>query len=515
MPSRKQLPIGIHTFEQIRGRNMIYVDKTRMIKSLWDGSSVYFLSRPRRFGKSLLLDTIHQLVVGRNELFTGLWIEDKWDWSVVYPVVRFDFGAGVLHTKEDLNERIFTILQNTSNEYNTPLRGKTSRSQFLNLLMDLERKYQQKVVVLVDEYDKPILDNFTKPESAEIMRQGLRDLYSVLKAQQESLRFVLLTGVSKFAKVSVFSGLNNLEDISLTERYGNICGYTQADLEREFVDWLDGVDLEMVKRWYNGYNFLGDPVYNPFDVLLFLRNRQYKNYWFETGTPDFLLQLMREQNFSLPQLESLYSTDDLMNKFDVENLIIEGFFFQTGYLTIKEVQILPMGMPQYRLGFPNLEVQYSLSSLFLSTCSPRRFEFHLQQELTKGILEGQPERFEAPLKQFFSSIPFDWFKFSKMEKYEGYWSSLIYAMLAMLGVNLKAEDTTNQGRLDLCLYYQEHYYLLEFKMTSNNEDPIEQIKSKGYAQKYQQKGREIWAVGITFDKEAMNITKFQTEKLFG
>jgi len=494
---------------------MVYVDKTKIIKSLWDGGAVYFLSRPRRFGKSLLVDTIHQLVVGRKALFEGLWIADKWDWEVTYPVVRFDFGAGIVRTRAELDSKIRLYLECAAKEYGVELADDIPSSQFHRLLLKLEQKYQQRVVVLIDEYDKPILDNFTDREAAEVMRQGLRDLYSVLKAQQESLRFVLLTGVSKFAKVSVFSGLNNLEDISLTAAYGNICGYTQVDLERDFAEWLDGVDLDLVRKWYNGYSFLGDPVYNPFDVLLFLRNRQFKNYWFETGTPDFLLQLMREQDFSLPQPESFYSTDDLMNKFDADHLIIEGFFFQTGYLTIKEVLTLFDGSLQFRLGFPNLEVKKSLSSLFLSTSSPRRFEFHLQQELTRAILAGEPERFEAPLKQFFSSIPFDWFKHSKMEKYEGYWASLIYAMLAMLGVNLKAEDTTNRGRLDLCLYYQQHYYLIEFKMTSNSQDPIAQIKSKGYAEKYQQEGREIWAVGITFDKQAMNITDFQTEKLWG
>ena len=511
--SKRLLPIGIHTFEKIREKNLIYIDKTEMIHSLLTKGEVYFLSRPRRFGKSLLLDTIHQLAKGRKELFSGLWIEDKWDWSQKYPVLRFDFGSGIVHTRAELDSKIRLYLEQAAKTYDVELAEDIPSSQFHRLLRRLTEKYDQKVVVLVDEYDKPILDNFTNRETSEVMRQGLRDLYSVLKAQQESLRFVLLTGVSKFAKVSVFSGLNNLEDISLSPMYGDICGYTQADLEREFVDWLDGVDLEQVKQWYNGYNFLGSSVYNPFDVLLYLKNRQLRNYWFETGTPDFLVELMKKQNYSLPQLESFYSTDDLMNKFDADHLVIEGFFFQTGYLTIKETITLFDGSMQFRLGFPNLEVQKSLSSLFLSTCSPRRFEFHLQQEITRAIVEGQPERFEAPLKQFFSSIPFDWYKFSGMEKYEGYWASLIYSMLAMLGVYLKAEDTTNQGQLDLCLYYDRHYYLIEFKMTTNSKDPIQQIKDKRYAEKYKQAGREIWAVGITFDKDAMNISKFQTERL--
>jgi hypothetical protein len=204
-----------------------------------------------------------------------------------------------------------------------------------------------------------------------------------------------------------------------------------------------------------------------------------------------------------------------MNKFDTNHIVIEGFFFQTGYLTIKEELTLLDGSVQFRLGFPNLEVKRSLSLLFMSVCSPRKFEYHLQQELIKGVLQGKPELFEDPLHQFFSSLPFDWFKFSGMEKYEGYWSSLIYSIFATIGVHLQAEDTTNRGKVDLCLFYESRYYLIEFKMSNNNEDPIAQIKNKGYADKYKQPGREIWAVGITFDTHEKNISKFQTEKLFG
>ena len=510
--SQKLLPIGVHTFEQIRERNFVYVDKTQMLHSLWEGGSVYFLSRPRRFGKSLLIDTIHQLVLGRKELFTGLWILDKWDWDVVYPVVRFDFGAGTLHTKDDLDERISNILCNHSTKYAVELRGRSLRSQFLNLLMDLDQKYKQKVVVLVDEYDKPILDNLKDVKASEIMRDGLRDIYSVLKSQQASLRFVLLTGVSKFAKVSIFSGLNNLQDISLTAEFATLCGYTQKDVETQFVDWLDGVNMPLMKKWYNGYSFNGEPIYNPFDVLLYLNNKEFKNYWFETGTPDFLVQLIKDSNYSLPDLEQFYSTDDLMNRFDVNNFIIEGFFFQTGYLTIKDSQTLGDGQVSYRLGFPNLEVQKSMSSLFLMKCTPRRLDFRLGQQISRAVLEGKPALMEAPIKQFLNSIPFDWYKFHKMDKYEGYWSSLIYAMFATIGLFLKAEDTSNRGRLDLCLYYETTIFLIEFKMTSNAKDPIQQIKDSGYAGKYRDGQNQIWLVGMTFDHETRNLSKFQWEK---
>ena len=509
---RKYLPIGIHTFEQVRAGNFVYVDKTPMLYSLWNTGRVYFLSRPRRFGKSLLIDTLEQLCRGRKELFEGLWIYDKWDWETTYPVVRIDFGAGITHDKAVLESRLRLSLKECAEYYGVALQEDPNvANQLRMLLTDLERHCKQPVVVLVDEYDKPILDNFTNPEIAEVMRDGLRDIYSVLKAQQESLRLVLLTGVSKFAKVSVFSGLNNLEDISLSPMYGNICGYTQEDLQSDFVEWLDGVDLDLVKTWYNGYNFLGEKVYNPFDVLLYLKNRQFKNYWFETGTPDFLLQLMQEAHVSLPELENYYSTDELLNKFDHNNLVMEGFFFQTGYLTIKEVIDNYDGSLLFRLGYPNHEVKRSMSSLFLHTNAPRRLPNHLQMQMTRAIIEGKPELIEAPIKQFLASIPFDWYKFSKMDQYEGYWSSLIYSIFSMIGVFLQAEDTTNMGRVDLSLRWEQHLFLIEFKMDQSSKDPIEQIKERGYIEKYAEPGRRIWFVGMTFDPEIRNLSKFQWE----
>ena len=510
--SKRLLPIGVHTFETIRQGNYVYVDKTEMIHSLVTTGEVYFLSRPRRFGKSLFIDTLHQLMLGRKELFEGLWIFDKWDWDVVYPVVRFDFGLGVVHTKEELDSKIRFHLVNTAEKYQITMKPDLLSSQFAQLLVDLERKYNQKVVVLVDEYDKPILDNLKDVEICGIMRDGLRDIYSILKAQQASLRFVILTGVSKFAKVSIFSGLNNLQDISLKSEYATLCGYTQRDLETQFEGWLDGVNMPLVKKWYNGYSFNGEPIYNPFDVLLYLDNKEFKNYWFETGTPDFLVQLIKESNYSLPDLERFYSSDDLMNRFDVNNFILEGFFFQTGYLTIKDSQVLGDGQISYRLGFPNLEVQKSMSSLFLLKCTPRRLDFRLGQQISRAVLEGKPALMEAPIKQFLNSIPFDWYKFHKMDKYEGYWSSLIYAMFATIGLFLKAEDTSNRGRLDLCLYLDTTIFLIEFKMSSNSRDPIEQIKESGYAEKYRNGENQIWLVGMTFDHETRNLSKFQWEK---
>ena len=246
--------------------------------------------------------------------------------------------------------------------------------------------------------------------------------------------------------------------------YGNICGYTQEDIERDFVSWLDGIDMDRLKQWYNGYKFLGDKVYNPFDVLLYLKNRQLKNYWFETGTPDFLVGLMKSQNFSLPELESMYSTDDLMNKFDTNNLIIEGFFFQTGYLTIKENIVFSEWNGKIQTWISQIWKFNTLSStLSRHLFSKSTFSHHLQEELIKGILEGRPELFEEPLQQFLASIPFDWYKFSKMDKYEGYWASLIYSVFATLGVQLRAEDTTNKGRIDLSLRHENHIFLIELK----------------------------------------------------
>ena len=508
----KPLPIGISDFRTLRENNYCYVDKTSFIEKLLTNARAYFLSRPRRFGKSMLIDTIGELFLGSKELFEGLWIYDKWDWSNRHPVIRIDFGKGTIHSKAELNDKVHAFLERASEEYDVPLRNKEISTAFAFLLSDIHAKTGKRVVVLVDEYDKPILDNLSNQAISHELRDGLRNIYSILKSEQAHLRFVMLTGVSKFAKVSIFSGFNNPNDISLTPRFGNICGYTQHDLETVFAAHLHDVDLDEVRKWYNGYQFLADPIYNPFDVLLFLDSKQYRNYWFETGTPSSLIDFIQNKDVSLPYLDCAYSVEELINKFDIDHLRIEGFLFQSGYLTIKEKSPNLDGSYAYILGFPNLEVKKSLATLFLHRKTPYPIDTRQNTQLQQAIITGNPSLFESPLKRFFASIPSDWYRRNNIDQYEGFYSSVVYALFASMGVHVQVEEATNHGRVDMAFTYKQNTFIFEFKTDKAKEQPIEQILERGYPQKYTTPGQSIWLIGIIFDRTKRNISQFLVQK---
>ena len=295
----QSLPLGINSLDTIRSNNMVYIDKTVMAWNLAKQPGRFFLSRPRRFGKSLFLDTLKELFQGNQPLFQGLYIQKKWDWTVTYPVIKIDFAGGILQNRQELDKRITRIL--SDNALNLGLQGTQENdipSYFGDVIKKAKIKHGNKVVVLVDEYDKPILDNIDHPEIAVQMREGLKNFYSVLKEQDAHIQFVFMTGVSKFSKVSLFSGLNQLKDITLSQDYATICGYTQEDLQTAFGRHLEGIDWKKLKRWYNGYTWLGDTaVYNPYDILLFIsENHSYRNFWFETGNPSFLIKLFQKNS---------------------------------------------------------------------------------------------------------------------------------------------------------------------------------------------------------------------------
>ncbi|MBD3830677.1 MAG: AAA family ATPase [Arcobacter sp.] len=346
----KKLPIGIQTFEKIRDKreNYVYVDKTEIALDLiQSGGGYYFLSRPRRFGKSLFLSTLKAIFQGKKELFEDLYIYDKWDFDVKYPVIHISFGAGVLDAKEKIKDRIEKNFKDAQELLDIKCEKLNNMAICLSeLIQKAYEKYNQKVVILVDEYDKPILDNIDNIEMAKIAREELKNIYSVIKDSDEYIKFAFLTGVSKFSKASIFSGLNMLNDISLDKNYGNICGYTQKDLESCFDNYFDGVDMNRVKEWYNGYNFLGDNLYNPFDILLFLdKDKTFNNYWFETGTPTFLMKLIETNNYFLPRLSNLVVGEQLLNSFDIENLDLEVILYQAGYLTIEKAIYIYIASP--------------------------------------------------------------------------------------------------------------------------------------------------------------------------
>ena len=362
----QKLPIGYSTLKKIRDQNCIYIDKTHHLVKLVERGSYYFLARPRRFGKSLFIDTIKQAFLSNKKLFTGLYIENHWDWSKKYPVIHLSFGLSQSYNSEaGLIELIHTALDNIAHNYGIMLPNLEFNLKFNALIQMLAKQENTEVVVLIDEYDKPILDLIDNTEHATINREILKGLYGVLKDNDACLKFVLLTGVSKFSKVSLFSGLNNLQDISLSRDYADICGYAQTELESSFSEYLKEVDLKKLKLWYNGYNFAGkaqQKVYNPFDILLFFQQgKEYRNYWFETATPTFLVKKLAKEAHKIINYTAIEVSEDLLTNFDIDSIPIVTLMFQTGYLTIDQTFELG-GRLGYRLTYPNLEVKASIHS---------------------------------------------------------------------------------------------------------------------------------------------------------
>lgn len=513
MNMKKKLPIGLQNLREMRTQGYVYVDKTAHVARLADQGKYYFLARPRRFGKSLLVDTLAEAFAGSRELFAGLYLDDHWDWSRKYPVLRFDFGRGEAHTPTALEGKIAYQINTQAETLHIALTEPEIGNRFDQLVTRLAETASAPVVVLVDEYDKPILDNLTEPEIARAMRGVLKNLYSVLKGLDAYLRFVLLTGVSKFTKVSLFSGLNNLEDITLDPDAATVCGYTHAELTTAFADDLAGVDLEEVRRWYNGYNFLGEPVYNPFDILLYLRHREFKPYWFETGTQTFLIDQLCARQIHLPTLEGLWLEEELLGRFDVDGIEPETLLFQTGYLTILE-RIWEFDTYRYRLGYPNREVRVSLPRAVLNRYVPDIMaKERTRDRIARALKQDDPAALEPAFQAFFASIPHDWYRKNNLAGYEGYWASLVYCLFAALGVETRAEEPSNQGQVDLVIEYQGRIWLLEFKLddTDGGQRALDQIKTKGYHLRYT--GQPVTLIGMDFSREQRNLVGFAWERV--
>ncbi|MFM7559736.1 AAA family ATPase, partial [Cylindrospermopsis raciborskii] len=318
----QNLHLGINTLSVLRENNCVYVDKTKLAYHLIRIAGRFFLSRPRRFGKSLFVDTLKEIFEGNEKLFEGLYIHDKWEWSRKFPVIKIDFADGVLKNREELDEKIRDLLWNNGDRLGVGSKKKSISGIFGEIIAGAREQFGARAVVLVDEYDKPILDNIDNPNIAAEMREGLKNFYSVLKSQDSNLQFVFMTGVTKFSKVSLFSGINQLTDITIDNQYSSICGYTETDLREFFGDHLEGVDFDQVRNWYNGYNWTGsETVYNPYDILLFIGKGQvFRNYWFETGSPSFLLKLFQKERYFLPNLEGIQVTEEILDSFDVEQI---------------------------------------------------------------------------------------------------------------------------------------------------------------------------------------------------
>ncbi len=513
--SRRRLPIGIQTFRKIREEDCYYVDKTAYIQRLLDEGTHYFLSRPRRFGKSLFLDTCKELFEGNEPLFKGLAIHDRWDWSVRHPVLRLDFSSGNFTEPGYLQANLMDQLTAIERRSGIVAESATVPGRFVRQLETLHERSGQRVAVLIDEYDKPILDALEVPEVARANRDFLRGLYSTVKFADAHIRFTFITGVSKFSKVSLFSGLNNLTDLTLDPRYSALCGYTEADLDAVFAPELPGLDRDQIRDWYNGYSWRGDEkVYNPFDILLLFRNREFRAYWFETGTPTFLVETLFKRHVSSLKLDAMIGSDELLSTFDVDHIATEALLFQTGYLTI--IRPEPRGGEMfYRLGYPNQEVRQSLNRSLLNqlTGDPSRRAEHsarLYDLLEANDFAGLEMLFHA----FFASIPYEWYTNNDIANYEGYYASVFYSYFAGLGLDVRVEDSSSHGRLDMAVLFNDNVYLFEFKVVEMASEgaAMAQLQERRYADKYRGLGQPIYLIGVEFSKDERNLVAFDVER---
>ena len=514
---KKKLPIGIQSFEQLRENNCYYVDKTPKLLQLIDEGKYYFISRPRRFGKSLMVDTLQCLFEGRKRLFEGLHAENEWDWSTSYPVVRFGFGDGVMQNREQLDDRINQQL--ADNRKRLGLNENTALDipgNFRNLMLEAKAKCGQNVVVLIDEYDKPILDNLHNSEAAIANREGLKNLYSVIKDADEFIKFALLTGVSKFSKVSLFSGLNNLTDITLTKRYSDICGYTDHDLDTIFAPELIDHNRALIRQWYNGYNWRGTSVYNPFDILLYFANQEFHPYWFESATPTFLVNVLKERQIQPLELTNYYSDHDLLGHFDVDHITTEALLFQTGYLTIKSESEPVPGAIGYDLSFPNMEVEISLNKALLPTLGLEiNAVTRKRLPIFKALQTCDFAALETHLKSLYASIPHDWYRKNNIQNFEGHYASIFYSHFAALGLHVAVEDSSVNGKVDMAIQYDNKTFIFEFKVVADKPlgNALAQIKAKNYAQKYVREGWTIYGIGVEFSKAQRQVVALEAQVL--
>ena len=513
---RHMLPIGMQTFRKLRKLDCYYVDKTGYIRELCNRGQCYFLSRPRRFGKSLFLDTLKELFEGHEDLFRGLRIHEGWGWTVRRPVIRLSFGYGHFHEPGYVHTHVMEQLGDFAEAAGVESPHGTGPGRLAHLIRKLHRRSGHQVVVLVDEYDKPILDALEAPDVARANRDFLRGLYAVIKDCDADIRFAFITGVSRFSKMSLFLGLNNLVDITLDPRYSAICGYTETDLNEVFAPELPGLDRNEIRRWYSGYSWLGSElVYNPFDILLLFLKRAFKPYWIETGTPKFLTELLFRRRVSSLDLERMVGDEDLLSRFDVGEIGTEALLFQTGYLTITGEERRGW-RTRYRLGYPNLEVRLALNARLLAAMVPEESwraadDADLGDLLATGDLAG----LEAQLRAVFAGIPSDWHRRNDIANYEGYYAAVVHAWFTAQQLDVVAEDSGSHGRADLAVRHARGVYVFEFKIAGSlrHGTALAQIKTRGYADNHLALGKPVYLVGVEFSSESRNVESFEAERV--
>ena len=527
----EKISTDIYSFEDIRQGGFVYVDKTAILKTLADGSlgKQFFVARPRRFGKSLAVSTLLCLFEGRRDLFRGLAIEPDWDWNKAWPVLKLDMGSCQGETLAEVKERISLMLLKESERLKVPLRGGADISNQFNLLLtdianrnvgadgkpDPASGKDGRVVLLVDEYDKPLLGHLGKPDVNDI-RDVLKAFYSVIKTCEGLQRFAFMTGVSKFSKVSIFSDLNNLNEFSMDARVATLFGYTHEEVKANFPASLaalgakQGLDAEAtfarLVQWYDGYRFHQDaaPVFNPVSVGKCLSSGQFDPYWFETGTPTFLLRLMEKNPVVLDEIEV---SQTAFSNYEPDRPALVSLLYQTGYLTIKSAR-QDGGIRLYRLVPPNFEVATAFSESLSADFSRLDGEEHasLLTQMVEALRADDVDDMLDALSCFFANIPAN-----ITVKREKYYQSLFYAVFVLIGARTHAECWTNRGRVDAVVETPRGVFVFEFKLNDTAAAALAQIKAKGYHEKWLRCGRKVTLVGAAFDAGMRNLSDRQVE----
>lgn len=513
-----KFPIGIQDFEKIRTDGYVYADKTRQIYDLADNGSYYFLSRPRRFGKSLLISTMEAYFSGKKELFSGLAIEKlerKWE---KYPILHLDLNTRRYENIDSLKSELNKHLEIWEKDYGDDFKERALEERFFHIVEKAYTKTGRRVVILVDEYDKPMLQAMGNEALQNEYRNTLKAFYSVLKTQDRYIKFAFLTGVTKFSKISVFSDLNNLQDISMDHRYADICGMTDGEIHLYFDDAVhqlaDANHLTVaetyskLKEMYDGYHFLneGPGLYNPFSLLNTLAKNRFGDYWFETGTPSFLVKLLKETNYKLDNLGKEELTADMLNSIDSYQKNPIPIIYQSGYLTIKGYD---EEFRLFRLGFPNKEVENGFVNYLLPNYLPNDesvTEFsasHFIRDLRIGNVESFMERLQTLFEDG---------DYQVMGKMELYFQNTMYVIFKVLGLYVEVERKTARGRIDMVIKTGNYIYVIETKLDGTADEAIKQIKDKGYAEPYKKDGRTVMLIGINFSSATKGIDGWNVEE---
>ena len=517
----KDLTSYVFSFEELIRGNFLYIDKTEYIWNLIrPGSAGYFLSRPRRFGKSLTLSTLKAVFEGKKELFKGLALYDKpYDWKP-HPIIHLSFGDYniISNAKDELPDYLMTKVRKIAQEYSIPLPDDTPANCFSSLIDKLSEK--GRVVILMDEYDKPILDNLTSPDVKELLKI-LKGFYSVLKDRNEKERFLFVTGVSKFCHVSLFSDLNNLTDITMDARYATMLGYTQEEFESNFKERIEAVEkkqnlnhadcLAEIRNWYDGFRFHAgsESVYNPVSLAKFFESGgEFSNYWFETGTPRFLVDLSKSRDFNFDSSLNEPVPAIALSAFEIDDIDPLTLLLQTGYVTIKSAE-KKLGETWYKLDFPNREVVGSFNTYLLNRYSGKTQTgvVKFTAELAAALNDGDVKRLRKAMEVFFAGISYEVY-----HKNESNFQNIFFALFRLLGINIKAESHTCDGRIDAVAETDKYVFIFEFKL-DDDETALSQIKEKKYCKQYELSGKKLFLNGVTFSTEKGQIINWQTEEV--